>query len=371
MHISWNPPSISPLPPGIITLDDHERHAGHMLGAAAHAYFAGTAADGLTHAANRQGWRSLTLRPRVLQSLTGGHTRTLLQGATLHAPLLLAPVAHQQLAHPDGELASACAAAAMGVGMVVSTLSSIPIEPLAACLHDSGGLPPWFQLYAQPHRDDTLALIRRAEQAGCAALVLTVDAPVQGVRDAERRAGFVLPPQKQPPHLADLPNRPWPASHAEAGLCQGVTAHAPTWADVEWLQKQTSLPLWLKGVTHPQDARRAQDLGIHGLIVSNHGGRTLDTMPSTSRLLPQVRAAVGADFPLLVDGGIRRGTDVFKALALGANAVLIGRPQVFALANAGARGVAHMLRTLRDELEACMALCGCATVDAIGPEHLE
>ena len=360
------PPRLDPLPPGLVSLDAHQRHAEQWLGPDRLAFFTGAAADGLTDAENRAAWSRLQLAPRVLASMQDSHTRTPLLGQTLDWPLLLAPVAHQRLAHPDGEIATAFAAQVSQTGMVLSTLSNTPVEQVAAILqHEPALAPPlWFQLYLQPDRADTLALLRRAEATGCQALVLTVDAPVQGIRDAERRHPLQWPPEIRSAHLPAAVHQPG------AGLCQGLASSAPTWDDVRWLLDQTALPLLLKGITHPDDARLAQSLGVAGLIVSNHGGRTLDTMPATATLLPRVRQAVGSGFPVLVDGGIRRGTDLFKALALGADAALLGRPQVFGLGNAGARGVAHVLRLLRDEFEAAMLLCGCPHVASIQPSHL-
>ena len=229
----------------------------------------------------------------------------------------------------------------------------------------------WLQLYIQHDRGFTLELVRRAEAAGHEALVITVDAPTSGARDRERRAQFRLPEGLRAVNLAGLP--PAPQRHLQAGqsaLFDDLLHDAPTWDDIAWLQSQTRLPVLLKGVMHPADARQARTLQVQGLIVSNHGGRTLDTVPATARVLPRVVDAAGSDLPVLVDGGIRRGTDVLKALALGARAVLIGRPYVQALATAGALGVAHALRLLRDEFEIAMALSGCATLADITPDVL-
>lgn len=358
-------------PPPVINLADQERQAEEQLDPRTWAYLAGGAADEGTLRANRSAWDALRLAPRLLRPLAGGHTRCELFGRRLAHPILLAPVAWQRLAHPDGEFASAQAAAALGAGMVLSTQSSVPVEAVAQVMHeDPEAGPLWFQLYPQPEREDTLALLHRAEAAGCEALVLTVDAPVSGARDRERRAGFVLPAGVSAVHLADLPfggrpRQPPPVPPLGSALFDGLLRQAPTWDDVAWLRARTRLPLLLKGVTHPDDARLALGLGVDGLIVSNHGGRTLDTMPATAALLPRVAEAVGDALPLLVDGGIRRGTDVLKALALGARAVLVGRPQVHALACGGALGVAQMLRLLRDELEIAMALCGCASLGEV------
>ena len=357
----------------LFTLADHERSAQRRLDANAWAYFSGGAGDEITLRANRSAWDELALLPRVLRPLADGHTRCTLLGRALAHPLLLAPVAYQRLAHPDGEIASAYAAAALGAGLVLSMQASSPLEDVALAMHgDPGAGPLWLQLYLQHDRTLVRELIHRAETAGYEALVITVDAPTSGVRDRERRAGFALPPEVQAVNLASMA----PASQAQAApghsaLFDNLLRHAPTWDDIAWLQAQTRLPVLLKGVLHPEDARLALAQGIDGLIVSNHGGRTLDTAVSTARALPRIADAVGGALPLLVDGGLRRGTDVFKALALGATAVLIGRPALWGLANAGAAGVAHVLRLLRDELEACMALSGCATLADISRASLD
>ncbi|WP_137896850.1 alpha-hydroxy acid oxidase [Ramlibacter sp. 2FC] len=358
-------PAARPLPPGLVSLADHEAHARRVLDDNAWAYFSGGAADELTLRANRGAWDRLELLPRVLRPLAGGHTRVPLLGRTLAHPILLAPVAYQRMAHPDGELATAHAAAALGAGLVLSTQASTRLEDVAqAVLGDPGRGPLWFQLYLQPDRGLTRELVRRAEQAGYEALVLTVDAPVHGARDRERRAGFRLPPGIQAVNLAGRPAAPPPPLQpGQSALFDGLLAHAPTWEDLAWLQAQTRLPVLLKGVLHEDDARQAASLQLAGLIVSNHGGRTLDTTPASAARLPRIAEAVAGQLPVLVDGGIRRGTDVLKAMALGASAVLVGRPAIWGLANAGAMGVAHVLRLLRDELEIAMALCGCRTLD--------
>ncbi|MBX9870863.1 MAG: alpha-hydroxy-acid oxidizing protein [Burkholderiaceae bacterium] len=354
------PPALASVPPGIVSLADHEAQARRQLDDKAWAYFSGGAADELTLAANRQAWDEIRLLPRVLQPLSGGHTRVQLLGRTLAHPILLAPVAFQRMAHPDGELATAHAAAALGAGLVLSTQSSVSLERVAQAVRDEPGRGPlWFQLYLQEDRGCTLDLVRRAEAAGYEALVLTVDAPVHGARDRERRAGFTLPAGVRAVNLEGQLPDPLPQLRSgQSALFDGLLRRAPTWDDVSWLQTQTRLPLLLKGVLHPEDARQAARLDVAGLLVSNHGGRTLDTTPATAAVLPRIADALGGALPLLVDGGIRRGTDVLKALALGASAVLVGRPYVYGLANAGAMGVAHVLRLLRDELEIAMALCG-------------
>lgn len=354
-----------------VNLHDFEALARQRLDDNAWAYLAGGAADELTLAHNVQAWQRLRLAPRVLRPLAGGHTRCTLLGRALACPVLLAPVAYQRLFHADGEIASALAAAMQGAGYVLSAQASTRLEDIAALvLPEPTRGPLWFQLYLQPDRGFSLDLVQRAEAAGFEALVLTVDAPTHGARDRERRAGFRLPPGVSAVNLAGAPPLPSPPAGGSA-LFDGLLRHAANWDDVEWLRDQTRLPLLLKGVLDPDDARQAAALGIAGLIVSNHGGRTLDTAPATADALPRIAQALaalsGKRPALLVDGGIRRGTDVLKALALGAQAVLVGRPAVMALAAGGAQGVALALRLLRDELEIAMALTGCATLAEIGP----
>jgi len=347
-----------------LSADDYGVAAAERLDAAARAYVDGGAADEATLRANRAAWQRLVLWPRVLRPLADGHTRTALLGREIEHPILLAPVAYQRLAHPDGEAATALAAAAQGAGFVLSTQSSVALETVARLVRDEPGRGPlWFQLYLPHDRGFARELLARVSAAGFEALMLTVDAPVSGVRDRERRAGFVLPPGVSAVNLAGQPRRgPGPAG----AFCQGLAAQAPTWADVEWLRAETALPLLLKGILRADDARLALAAGASGIVVSNHGGRTLDTAIATAEALPRVTAAVAGRVPVLVDGGIRRGTDVLKAIALGASAVLVGRPQVHALAAAGAQGVAHVIRLLRDELEMAMALGGCATLSDAG-----
>ena len=353
------------LPEGLVNLADHEAHSATVLDANAQAYFNGGAADGITLRENVLAWQRIPLWPRVLRPLAGGHTRVDLLGRTLAHPILIAPMAYQRLAHPHGELATALAAAVLGAGLVLSTQASTPLEDVAqVVLGEADRGPLWFQLYLQPDRGFTRALVQRAEAAGYEALVLTVDAPVSGARDRERRAGFTLPPGVSAVNLQGL-QAPAPAAlqPGQSPLFDDLLTRAPSWDDVIWLREQTRLPVLLKGITHPADAQQALACGVAGLIVSNHGGRTLDTLPATATLLPAIAQAVGGALPLLVDGGIRRGTDVLKAIALGATAVLVGRPAIHGLANAGATGVAHVIRLLRDELEIAMALSGCRTLE--------
>jgi 4-hydroxymandelate oxidase len=353
--------------PVAMSLAALEAQAGDRMDPAVRAYVDGGAADEITCRENRQAWQSLRLRPRVLRELSGGHTRIRLLGREWPTPLLVAPMACQGLLHPDAEAAVALAASAQGWGLVLSGQSSLPAHRVAGLVsRDADRGPLWLQL--APHPDDALlrALADEAQEAGFEALVLTVDAPVQGVRDRQRAAGFHLPAGA----IAEPRQRMRTPGRAD-GLCGGRATQALTWPRLERLVRETRLPVLLKGITHPDDARQASDIGCAGVIVSNHGGRTLDTVPATAVLLPEIAEALdGRPMALLVDGGLRRGTDVVKALALGAHAVLVGRPVLHGLAVDGAAGVARVLRHLRDELEVAMVLCGCAQPAQVGPALL-
>lgn len=351
------------IPADIVSVADYEHRAiGHME-AAAWAYLQGGAADERTLQDNLGAWADCTLQPRVLADVRGGHTRCTLFGETLAHPIILAPVASQRLFHPEGELATTLAASVMHGAAVISTQASHSLEEIANHNQSLGQGLLWFQLYWQGNRDTTLALLKRAEVAGYRALVLTVDAPVSGVRNREQRAGFSLPAE-----MANLnvPPVQLPAmSEGKSMVFDGLMTIAPTWDDVAWLVQQTPLPIVLKGILHPEDAKQAVGIGAAGIVVSNHGGRVLDTVPVTFHVLSEVADAVNGAVPVLVDGGIRRGTDIIKARAMGAAAVMIGRPYIHALSVAGALGVAHLIRLLREELEIAMALAGCKTLDAI------
>ncbi|OVZ57673.1 alpha-hydroxy-acid oxidizing enzyme [Pigmentiphaga sp. NML080357] len=353
-------PPLAQIPPQIAAVADYEAYARERLDDAAWAYLAGGAADELTLRANREAFDRVRIQPRVLGDMTGGGTSLDLLGVRLSYPILLAPVAFQKLAHPQGELATVLAASAMKAAMVVSTQASVALEDLARAAET----PLWFQLYFQADRNDTLRLARRAEAAGYRALVVTVDAPVNGVRNREQRAGFALPAGIEAVNLRGM--RPMAQTVARAGesavFGSGALDAAPSWEDIAWLRTMTGLPVVLKGILAPADARLAVEAGASAIIVSNHGGRTLDTAPATLEALPWIAAEVRGRIPILMDGGIRRGTDVFKAIALGAAAVLIGRGYLHGLAAAGTVGVIHVLHMLRTEFEIAMALAGCRTL---------
>ncbi|WP_404301533.1 alpha-hydroxy-acid oxidizing protein [Alicycliphilus denitrificans] len=359
--------SANRIPPGVWNAIDYERLASQAMDAGHHAYVAGGCGWDATVAANRAAFAGWAVLPRLLRDVRAGHTRLQLAGMELPHPLLLAPVAYQRLAHPDAEVATARAAQATGSCLVASTLSSCTLETIAA----ASGPARWFQLYLQPDRAHSLHLLRRAEAAGYRAIVLTLDASIQLASRSALQAGFSLPPDCVAANLRDYAPAPAaPLSAGESRIFQGAMRHAPLWDDLHWLLAHTRLPVWVKGVLHPEDARQLQAAGCAGLIVSNHGGRSLDGAPASLQMLPALRAAVGAGYPVLLDGGVRSGSDAFKALALGADAVLIGRLQVYALAVAGALGVAHMLQLLTEELHACMAQAGCAQLSDITHDTL-
>lgn len=349
-------PRLQSLPEGILTALGYEGHARECLDGTAWEYLSQGSGAERTLDANRRAFETSTLMPRVLADVRGGHTRLKLFGQELEHPVLLAPIAYQRLFHPDGECASAVAAAAQGSAMLVSSLASQSLEEIAAASAQAGG-PPWFQLYWQEERARTLRLVRRAEQAGYPVIVLTVDAPV-------KLASLDLPGGIHAVNL-EKPLTPAPVAEGQSQVFDGWMMHAPTWEDVAWLREQIRLPFLIKGVLHPDDAARAIELGCDGLIVSNHGGRVLDGAPASLDALPAIVESAAGRVPVLLDSGIRDGRDAFKALRLGASAVLIGRPAIWGLAKAGPWGVAHVIRLMRDELEAAMALCGCRTLDDI------
>lgn len=351
------------IPPTVASIADYEPLARARMTEQAWAYLSGGAADEITLRENRAGYERLWLRSRVLQDMGGGDTRCELFGQIFDFPILLAPVAFQTMFHPAGERETTLAASAMRAGMVVSVQAGLSLEDIAR----EATAPLWFQLYIQHDREFTLEIVRRAEAAGYQALVVTADAPVSGIRNREQRAGFSLPPGVEAVNLRGMARPPmYVGAPGEPVVLGGpLLAAAPTWKDLDWLQSMTKLPVLIKGVMTAEDARRAAGMGLNGVIVSNHGGRVLDSQPATIDVLPEIAEAIAGRVPLLVDGGIRRGSDVFKAIAYGARAVLIGRPYAYGLATAGAIGVSHVLHILRAELEVTMALMGCRNLDAI------
>jgi 4-hydroxymandelate oxidase len=343
-----------------ICLADFEPLAKAKMPAMAWEYVTAGAGDEITVRWNQEAYQRIRLKPRVLVDVSKLDTRVTLFGEEHAFPILLAPTAAQKLMHADGELATARGAGATGTAMVLSCFAGTSLEEVAAVAKS----PLWFQLYVQPDHGFTRALVQRAEAAGYRALCLTVDTPITGARNRETRAAV-----KQPA----MPNlKGFTGAGGEDRLHTGslevfssVLDAALSWKDVEWLRSVSKIPLVLKGVMNPDDADRAAKSGVAGIIVSNHGGRNLDTLPPTIEALPQVVDKVAGRMPVFVDGGIRRGTDVLKALALGANAVFIGRPYLYGLGAAGEAGVTQVIRILQREFQMAMALTGRTNVGSI------
>ncbi len=351
----------APLPPA--NLEEYEAVARAVLPKPAFDYYAGGAEDERTLRANRDAFGRFYLRPRVLVDVSRVDLATELLGERLSMPILLAPTAFQRMAHPDGELASARAARAAGTLLIASTLSTCTVEE--TCEAAPG--PAWFQLYVYRDRAITVDMVRRAEACGCTALVLTVTMPVLGRRERDARNGFRLPDGMEMANFHGLRHAAFPDAHGSRfeAFVDSEFDRSLTWEAVEWLRSITRLPVLLKGIVTPEDAALAVTHGVAGVIVSNHGGRQLDGAEPTLLALPRVVEAVDGRAPVLVDGGIRRGTDVAKALSLGARAVLIGRPYLWGLAVDGQAGVERVLALLRAELERALALLGRPTPAAL------
>jgi 4-hydroxymandelate oxidase len=347
-----------------INLDDFEALARRRLPAMAYDYYASGAHDELTLRENVAAYGRIALRYRVLVDVTHRTMATALFGQPLSMPILIAPTAFHGLAHPEGEKATARAAGAAGTVMVLSSLSNTDVEDVIAA---SSG-PVWFQLYVYRDRGATLALMERAEAAGSKAIVVTVDAPLLGRRERDVRNGFKLPAHLSVKNLTASGMHALPETKGDSSLAAyfaSLLDQGLTYKDIEWLRSRTRLPVLVKGIVRADDATRAVDAGAHGIVVSNHGGRQLDTAPATVRVLEEIATAVRGRAEVLLDGGVRRGTDVIKALALGAKAVMLGRPILWALAADGERGVGRALEIIRGELDLAMALCGCPTLEAV------
>jgi 4-hydroxymandelate oxidase len=338
--------------------DELEARAREILAPGAFAFAAGGADDEITLDDNIAAWQRLRLRPRMLRDVTAIDTSTTVLGARVAAPLLVAPTGRHRLFHPDGERATARGASAAGMPYVMATASTVTIEDAAA---ERRAAPQWFQLYLPPDRAVTEGLVDRAAAAGFAAVVLTVDQPVYGSSPRAARAPLQAAPDIR---AMNLPGQPV-AAHGYGAAHSGSVTHPATFDDLAWLVRRSALPVLVKGVLRADDALRCVELGARGVIVSNHGGRHLDATVASADALPEIAAAVGAKAEVFVDGGIRRGTDIVKALALGARAVLIGRPVLWGLALAGADGVRDVLEHLRGELVRTMALCGVAKLDEV------
>ena len=344
-----------------LSVEDFEAVARSKLPRMVYDYYAGAAGDEWTLAENRRAFARWALRPRVLNDVSNVSLETAVLGTPLAFPIALAPTAFQRLAHREGELATARAAASLGTLMVLSTISTTPMEDVART-----GVTRWFQLYVMKDHAITESLLERAVDCGYRAVVLTVDTPWLGRRLRDERNGFSLPPGIG---MANLRNVRMPRGDSSGSKLASffATDHdaALSWKDLEWLRSKVTVPLLLKGIVTAEDARMACDHGIDGIVVSNHGGRQLDGCIATLDALPEVVDAVEGRCEVLVDGGVRRGSDVLKALALGARAVLVGRPYLWGLAADGEAGVRRILEMLRDELSLAMSLSGQASVSDI------
>ena len=357
----------------LINMDDWAQAAQSRLDPMALSYYISGADDEVALKENCAAFGRIKLAYRVLRGVGRRSMETSVLGTTVSMPLLFAPTAFQRLAHPDGEAATARAAQDLSTIMILSTLANTPMERVGElCDHW------WFQLYVYRDKSVSEALVARAEAAGCGALVLTVDAPVLGKRERDMRSGFHLPPGFQAAnmlpagmdHLPELASGSGLAAYFASLLDPDISFHT-----LEWLRSLTELPIFIKGVIRPDDAVACIRAGAAGVIVSNHGGRQLDSAPATISALPAVATALAKEcsqdaYTLLVDGGIRRGSDIFKALALGADAVLLGRPQLWGLAVDGQKGIEGVWHILRDEFDRTMALCGCRDLGEIDRSFL-
>jgi len=349
---------------GPLNLNELEAAAEAALEPHARDYYRSGAGDELTLARNRAAFSEIELLPHVLVDVSAVDLAATSLGAELPHPIAVAPTAFHRLADPEGEVATARGAAAAGALMCLSSLSNTPMEEVAAAAEG----PRWFQLYVFRDRGVTRDLVARAEAAGYGAIVLTVDAPVLGRRERDVRNEFELPPDLA---IACVPDGAVDAPSGQSGLAAYFATMLDAsldWSDLEWLASSTDLPVAVKGVHRADDAERAIESGAAGVIVSNHGGRQLDTVPATIEMLPAIAEAVGGRADVLLDSGVRRGTDVVKALSLGAGTVLIGRPVLWALATGGADGVQRAIEMLVAETREAMTLCGARSVAELGPD---
>lgn len=348
----------------VMNLAELERLAEAQVPKFAWDYYASGADDEITLRRNRDAFRTIALHYRVLVDVSLRKLDTTVLGTPIALPIVVAPTAFQRLAHADGELAAVAGAGDAGTVYILSTLSNTRVEEVVAAA--SGAV--WFQLYVYKDREATRALVKRVEAAGCKALVVTVDAPILGRRERDVRNRFALPAGLRVENLAAEGFGNVAHAAADSGLAAyfaSLLDPSLSWGDITWLRSISKLPIVVKGLVRPDDALRAVDVGAAAVIVSNHGGRQLDTAPATIEVLESVTNAVAGRAEVYVDGGIRRGTDVVKALALGARAVLLGRPVLWGLSVNGRTGVADTLAMLRRELDLAMALCGCPNLAAI------
>lgn len=357
-----------PIADEIVAIKQLEPRAEQLISPPVWDYVAGGAGDEQTLADNVAAWQRIKLAPHTLVDVSTIDTSVSLFGRTFPHPIVLAPTANHLSYHADGELATLRGAREAEAIFVVSSLGSTPLQPIGS-LASELNTPWWFQLYVQRDRGWTRQLVEQAVQLGATALVVTVDTPTLGARDRDKRNNLGAGSGVRYPILDGSPIRPDPTP-AHRRIYNPHLSPDITWADLEWLIDISPVPVLPKGILRQDDAKRALSAGVGGLIVSNHGARNLDTAPATAEALDGVMAEVGAAVPVLVDGGLRRGTDIAKALSLGASAVLVGRPYIWGLACYGSRGVTHVVEILRTELEMAMALLGAPSIDALLPNLL-
>jgi 4-hydroxymandelate oxidase len=347
-----------------VEIGDFERASEVAMTTMARDYYAGGAAEEITLRGNVSAFQRLQLFPRMLVDVSHVHPETTVLGQSLSMPLLIAPTAFHRMAHPEGELATARAAKASGIGMVASSIATCSLEEIASC----GPEPRWFQLYVYRDRALSAEMVARAEANGYSALVLTVDAPRFGRRYADTRNHFTLPEGMT---LANF-SREGLGSMRKAKGGSSLNAYVAdqfdaslTWNDVEWLRGITKFPILVKGILRADDAKLALEHGLDGVVVSNHGGRQLDGVPPSIDALPAIADALQGKIEVLMDGGVRRGTDILKALSLVAKAVLMGRPILWGLASGGEKGVCKVLSLLREEYDLALMLAGCPSSTSV------
>lgn len=353
----------------LISIKDFELAARNNLSKTVYDYYAGGACDEITVSANESAYSKLCIKYHVLNDVSNRSSCTKLFGQKLSSPIIIGPTAFHALANSDGELATAAAAKEKDCVFTLSTLANFSIEEVASI---GGSL--WYQLYVGRDKDLNRRLVQKVEELGCKALVVTVDAQVTGRRERDIRNQFTLPLEMRIPNLNIIRNKRnsdddlLSDNSPAANLINSIHDHSFSWNDIEWLRSITNLPIILKGIIRGDDAQRSESCGVNGIVVSNHGGRSIDTAPSTLSVLPEIAAAVTDKIDIILDGGIRRGTDVFKALALGAKAVMIGRPILWGLAVGGREGVARILQILLEEFDLSMALAGCTSTSEISSD---
>lgn len=389
-----------------VDMDKLEEAARRHMSKAGYAYVAGGAGREITLANNRSGFHRWQIVPRMLRDVSQADSQLTLFGQSLHSPLLLAPIGVLEMAHPAGDIPVARAAAGLGVPMIFSSQASVPVEDWASAMNDT---PRWFQLYWSKSNDLVASFLERAENSGCSAIVVTLDTTMPGWRVRDLDLGFlpfmrgmgiaqyVSDPVFQ--RLIDEPDRTnlvdakprlsWAMIQSvlslmrnyPGGLLNNLRTQRPvkamrkfinifinpaiTWEDLSFLRAHTRLPILLKGILHPQDAQKALDYGADGIIISNHGGRQVDGAISAIEALPDIASVIGTKIPILLDSGIRTGADMFKAIALGATAVCLGRPYVYGLAIAGEAGVREVLENILADFELTMRLAGCRNLEEI------